>query len=164
MRLVDVDFGASRFVAVGDRGLDGEYMASGDGLSWTSVEAPWTGPGRAVLWTGSELLVLAGEEVWRSDDAEQWDLIGSLPQVKATPRKELGEDPQWALAWDGSRIPLSREMTPSGSTTETGPFRKPSSWPRAAARGRPSWACTARAVACSRARSSDARRFLNRRP
>lgn len=110
VRLVDLEFSASRFLAVASSGLAAQYLVSSDGLTWETVSAPWSGDAESVTSTGTGFLVLAGDELWISGDGLGWEQLGELPSAKAVgdgpAQLELGV--RRDVAWDGHRAYVAR--------------------------------------------------------
>ncbi len=87
--LHDVDFGASRFVAVGE-GLSGDVLTSLDGDHWERVPTVMPEPVHGLVWAGDSFYACASNEIFRSGDGLQWHVRGHRAACDQEPSLRSG--------------------------------------------------------------------------
>jgi hypothetical protein len=111
-RLVDVEFSASRYIAVGS-GLDGHVLTSRFGVDWELVPVPWSGAADSITGSNEGFYVAVGTEIWFSPDGFDWVYDDSAPAtvgfaVEGSQTKKTGSDlfelDRIDVAWTGSRL------------------------------------------------------------
>jgi hypothetical protein len=98
--VLDVEFGASRFVAVGT-GFQGDVLVSSNGTAWSRVATALPDHIHSVVWAGDAFFACSEDEVYRSADGESWSFVAAVP---AGAKDHLFELERYDLAWTGSRL------------------------------------------------------------